>query len=663
MKGLDVNEGRIPDDPTPDDVKGLIPSGLDPITFADLEKPITSTGIIQLVEKLGMAYTEQPLVIYRQNKQGVPRRVDNLDMVAGYPQYGQGAEGVENLKSMTSQIKTFRDEFMEAASHNEILFGMEEEDFKKISILRPRLPGRHLQPPISLDFQHRVIPEDFKILLARVVKRYVAANTYLKTGKAAILEGTDAKDTSLGSPTFYTGDAYHAARVATMQCVPPPDYSRTPAEYIEALENFGASMFPEPSMVYASYLSFRQGATNKDLPLFKFDGLGFEARRTAKGLYTRQRAVWAAPFYLNVLLTPLVLRMKSSRKNILGMWHDPQSEAKYIPKLQKQGKVAIEVDYSSYDTTISNDLMVYVYSELAAQGYSPWESSLMAQLTQLQGAITPSFTGATDTVSYFKGQVTLMSGLLTTSELGSIISISIVLYCLSKQQPQLVEQWLAGSFIILVQSDDVLFTTNANIDVEKFAESAAKLGITAKVKYGSTFLKRFLPVGTFNKLAKPMARNVQQSIGNEDDYSGKPEAILRLGLASRTFGLDGHPLFKKFFPQLFDIYASHFAFVRNVDDPEQWKQGVCRLTDADIRAIEQYAVTTAGDSIMTNLLERAAFDPSAANVINFLKERGLDLDFLIADQVAARREYTEALFSQPTPTSMDSMLSLARWNQ
>lgn len=663
MKGLDINEGRIPDDPSPSDVAGLIPSGLEPVKFEKLDKPLTSFSIIDKVEKLGMSYTEQSLIIYRQNKQGVPRRKDNLDMIAGYPQYGQDKTGVNNLISMRQDIIAFRDEFMSAISSNPVLVGMEEEDFRKTSILRPRMPGRHLQPPISLDFTHKVIPEDFKILLTRVIKRYISANTYLKTGRAAILDGTDAKDTSLGTPTFYAGEAYHAARVATMQCVPVPDYSRPPGQYIQALENFGASIFPEASMIYASYLSFRQGATNKPMPLFKNMGLGFEATRTATSLYTRQRAVWAAPFYLNVLLTPLVLRMKSSRYNILGMWHDPQSEARYVPKLQKQGKTAFEIDYSSYDTTISNDLMSYVYSELAAQNYSPWEARLMAELTPVQGAITPSFTGAVDTVSYFRNQVTLMSGLLTTSELGSIISISIVLYCLSKQHPQLVEQWLAGSFIVLVQSDDVLFTTDLPIDVEKFKDTATRLGITAKVKEGSTFLKRFLPVGKISKIAKPFSRNVQQTFGNEDDYSGKPDAILRLALASRTFGLDGHPMFTKFFPKLFDIYAAHFDYVKEIDDPDMWKKGICKLSETDIRAIEQYAVSKAGDSVMTNLLERAAFDPSAANVINFLKDRGLDLSFLIADQVSARREYTEALFSVPSPTAMDSMLSFARWNQ
>lgn len=73
MKGLDINEGRIPDDPYEDDVKGLIPSGLSPIEFEKLDKPISSFSIIDTVEKLGMSYTEQTLVIYRRNKQGVPR--------------------------------------------------------------------------------------------------------------------------------------------------------------------------------------------------------------------------------------------------------------------------------------------------------------------------------------------------------------------------------------------------------------------------------------------------------------------------------------------------------------------------------------------------------------------------------------------------------------
>lgn len=665
MKSLDINEGRINTDLTPASLpelkRQLIPSGFDPISIDKLDKPVTSHGIIESVERHGMSYSEQAVVIYRANKQGVPRRIDNQDMIAGYPQYGTGDAGVTNLARTRSDLSNFRSTFFDHIGNNQVLVASEDEDFKKISILRPRFYGRHLQPPMSPDFKHVVLPEDFKVVATYVVSHYAKMNTYMKKGRAAIAEGTDAKDTSLGSPTFYAGDAYHAARVATCAAMPVPDYSKDPALYIDALENLGSQLLPDPSIVYASYLSFRQGATNKAIPVWKHTGLGFQADYESKSLYTRQRAVWAAPFYLNVLLTPLVLRMKSSRQNILGMWHDPAKQAQYIPRLQKQGKTAIEIDYSGYDTTISNDLMVFFYEKLAYVGYSPWESTLMAKLTPLQGALTPSFTGATDTASYFRHQVTLMSGLLTTSELGSIISISIVLYCLQKQDKSILDRWLQGNFIILVQSDDVLFTTDIKFDADAFAADAAKLGIVAKVKEGSTFLKRILPVGKFNKMAKPFSRNVQQTFGNEDDYSGKPDAILRLAFASRSEGIQGHPAFKQMFNPLLDIYESSFEYMRS-PSLDNWRKGLFTVSSDDVRAIEQYAQSAAGADLLTNLLERAAYDPSAANLINYLKSQGLDLKFLQADQVQARLKYTEALFKDPTPEDTASLLQFCRWN-
>lgn len=662
MKGIDRSAGRIPSNPKPSDLVNILPCGLDPIKIEALPKPISSDAIIDQVQKLGMSYSELGLHLFKDSKFGKTRALNNEDMITGYPQYGTGQEGVNNLSQVMSDAKSFRDDFYAALQPHEVLHDMEDEDLKKISILRPVLLGRHLQPPISLDFKHIRLPEDFKSLLKKVIRRYASSSAYTKTGRAAIYEGTDAKETALGSPSFYVGEQYHAARLATMECMPVPDYSKPSIQYIADLERFGGMFLPDPSIIYASYLSYRQGATNKPAPLFTHNGFGYSATHQAYSLYTRQRAVWAAPFYLNVLLTPLVLRMKSSRQHILGMWHDPQSEAKYIPKLQAQGKTSIEVDYSSYDSTISNELMHTVYSELAAIGYSPWESSLMAQLTLQQGAITPSFQGTTESVSYFQGQVTLMSGLLTTSELGSIISITIILYCISKQHPHIVEEWLSGKFIILVQSDDVLFTTDLKFDLDEFSSTAAKLGITAKIKFGSTFLKRFLPVGTITKLAKPMSRNLQQTIGNEDTYDGKPDAILRLGLAARTTGLNGHPLFSKFFPRLFEIYESHFDYVRSISTKKEWLRGECSLNDGDVRAIQQYAESAAGNGLLTNLLERAAFDPSAAIVVNYLKARGLDISFLAADQVAARRAYTDALFTSAKSDSLTQLMSFARWN-
>lgn len=662
MKGLDKFEGLIPFDPSLSDLQGVLPIGLHPFKISKLDKPVTSESIIATVQRFGMSHSEIPLRLFRETKFGKPARKDNLDMITGYPFYGQGTDGVKNLIKMMEDISSFVEDFKTALKPHPELADMEMEDLKKITIQRRSMPGRHLQPPISLDFKQVVFPEDFKALLKRVVSHYVSSSTYLKTGKAAIYDGTDAKDTALGSPTFYVGEAYHAARVATCAAMPVPDYSMPPTTYIERLETMSSTIFPDPSLVYASYLSFRSGATNKAMPLFKPTGLGFIAQSTVESLYPRQRAVWAAPFYLNVLLTPLVLRMKSSRQHILGMWHDPQSEAKYIPLLQKQGKTSVEVDYSGYDTTIANELMYMVYSELAKQNYAPWESSLMAELTLRQGAITPSFYDTTESVSYFKGQVTLMSGLLPTSELGSIISRSIVLYCLSKQFPQIVEQAFSGKFVILIQSDDVLFTTNEKIDLDRFTADAAKLGITAKIKFGSTFLKRFLPLGPVPKLTKPFSRVIQQTIGNEDTYDGKPNAILRLGLAARMINLKHHPLFSKFWPRLFGIFEEHFEFVREIENKKDWLAGDPILTSGDIRAIQQYAETAGGSDTLTNILERAAFDPSAATVVEFLKSKGLDISFLEADQVTARKAYTDAFFSAPKTDSLQTLLSFARWN-
>jgi len=662
-KGLDKGAGLIPTNPTLSDLNGVMSVELDNIKLAKLAAPVTSQGIIDTVAKFGMTYSEIGIKLFRETKFGKPARKDNLELIDGYPFYGQGEPGLSNLRQVLSDISSFKDDFMsDMEKSNAVMFDMEDEDFSKFNIQRRTYPGRHLMPPISLDFQAVNYPVDFVQMLSRVVDHYVKANAYQKTGRAAILDGTDAKDTALGSPTFYAGDNFHAARLATLSAMPVPDYSVPAASYLDKLEQFAGTFFPDPSLIYASYLSYRYGATKKPIPLFSHTGLGYSADKTAEFLYPRMRAVWAAPFPINVIATPLVLRMKSSRQNILGMWHDPANQAVYIPKLQSQGKKSYEIDYSGYDTTISNELMYMVYDMLAKKGYAPWEADFMAELTLRQGAITPSFLGVTDSVSYFRHNVTLMSGLLPTSELGSIISRTIVLYCLSKQHPDLVERAFSGNFVILVQSDDVLFTTDKDIDIDQFKASAAKLGIIAKVKAGSTFLKHFLPVGTVSKRSKPFSRNVQQTCGNEDNGNGKPNAIHKLGLGARLIGLNGHPLFSKYWPRLFGIYEAHFDYVKEIEHKKEWLQGTPMLTHGDIRAIQQYAESTSGDSVMTNLLERAAFDPSAAAVIAFLKEKGLALDFLEADQIRARSEYTKALFTPPGPDDLFNLLSFARWN-
>jgi len=645
------------------EVSGLIPSLVYGTKMTKLESPLTTDGIINQARRNGLDYNEVSLSLFRETKFGKARRKDNSDMISGYPQYGVGSKGISNLRSAVSFLKDFGSTFMDDVSEKSpVLADMENEDFKKLSILRPVFWGRHYQPPISPTFKRVIFPEPFLAIAKQVIKRYAQAATYTKSGRSAILDGTDAKATALGSPSFQADDVlYHQYRRLTLKAIPPPDYSRPPGEYLSNVLNFASSMFHIPEFIISSYLSYRQGATNKPIPLWFPSGFGGRAEYEATGIYTRQRAVWAAPFWLNVLVTPLVLRMKSSRKAILGMWHEPALQARYIPFLQKQGSKSYEIDYSGYDTTISNELLAWFYEQLAQAGFATWESELMAQVTRMSGAITPSFTNTTDAVSFFNGNVTLMSGLLTTSEIGSIISISLVLYALSRQDESFLKRWLNGSFVILVQSDDVLFTTDVDIDIERFSADLAKCGITAKMKEGSTFLKRFLPVGHIKKLSRPISRISQQTFGNEDRYDGKIDAILRLALSARCDGVQNHPYFNKYWPTLLEGMRSHFDYIKDLDW-DSWIKGKFVISPRDLKAIQEYATSLKGAIDLTSLIERAKFDPSAQAMLDHLLAFGIDLSSLITDQIKARAEYVSDLFSTPTQDDIRKLLAICKWN-
>jgi len=646
--------------PTADQLKQLIPVGLGPIKVTSI-KPISTSDILAKLRNKGMLVKELAFPLFRSSKSGKPPRLDNEDLVVGWPQYGTGAAGVESLVSTWSDTKSLASDLSKALKPLELFDSMESDDLEKLTILRRTPVGQNIQTPMDPDQPNVVFPKDFVVILKQVIKKAASVTSYRKVGQSGILDGIDAKDTALGSPTFYAGEAYHAARLATLAAVPVPDYKLAPDKYLDALEHWAGAFMPDPSLVYASYLSYRFGPTTKPTPLW-VPGIGqYSATHEATSLYPRRRAVWAAAQYINVILTPLVLALKSSRKNIPGLWHDPMSQSSYISKMQKQGSNAYEVDYSSYDLTLQNRLLVFIFDELADNGVAPWEARFCARLLERMGAIVPSFSGANQTVTYFQHMVTLLSGLLPTSESGSLISTALVLFGLSRQIPDITSKWLSGSWVMALQSDDVTFALNIAVDKERFKETLSEVGIKAKIKDGSTFLKRILPIGQVKVGTKMFSRNLQQTVANEDSYDGKPTAILRLGLAARCDGLQTHPLFSKFFPRMFDMYREHFDYVKEIEKPQQWLRGSFELNKLDMRSIEAYATGLAGSTYLSNLLERSSYDPAAAALISFLTSHGQKIDFLEADQRKARAAYTQALFSPPSSRATQDMLVFARW--
>lgn len=318
---------------TPESTQGLIPIGMANIKAAKLQDAMTSDAILNLVKKKGMAVSEVSLRIFPPSKMGKTRRLDNTDLVAGYPFYGRGELGVKNLRQARSGLSKLAQYTLDRAeARNPVIYDMEFEDMRKLSVLRTTYYGRHLKPPIGEETNPAVVyPRDFLEILRRVVSLYVQHAPKLPVSpKAAMLEGTDAVGTALGAPSFAGDPAlYHLYRMTTMRALPAPDLNSDGAAWLDAIEQKFAPLLSDGRLAYAAYLSYRQGAKIADIPLWYQTGAGFSAQWTAQGLYTFQRAVYPGSFPINVALTGLYKWMYGARSNILGLTHDPTRMGSY----------------------------------------------------------------------------------------------------------------------------------------------------------------------------------------------------------------------------------------------------------------------------------------------------------------------------------------------
>ena len=652
---------------TPNYLSSLIPVTVrEPIYLTRLSEPMTATQLIDMAKKKGMNVNEVPLRLFPPSKMGKPRRLDNTDLVSGYPFYGQGLKAVQNLVQARSSLQllaTFTMERLEGL--NATLADMDFEDMRKLSVLRTTYFGRHLKPPISPDTQtNQVYPPDFLEILEKVLTLYSRAAPHVPPPVEAMLEGTDAVGTALGAPTF-AGDEqlYHIYRVMTMAALPVPDFNRDGAEWLDAVEQMFAPIMGDGRYAYAAYLSYRQGAKVADIPLWTPSGSGFTASYTSKGMYSFMRGVYPGAYFINVALTGLYKWMNGARNNMIGMSHSPEKASVYLPLLQSQGKNPWEGDFSNYDMTITSKLMITMCDILIRRKIRIWESTLLRAYLERIVVLTPSFHGNPDTATSFDNFVTLLSGVLLTSEIGSVLSLALNLYAINRQDRSWVEAYFANKKVMLIQSDDAAFTTSFPLKQEQYAADMLELGIVIKLKPGSTFLKKILPLlpGIFDgkKETKPFSRIYQQTYGNEDNYDGKPDAIFRLGLSARCDGIQNHPLFSSVWPKVIDWLWDHYPYTRTLDRA-QWLKGRFPLAEGDDAAILAYA-SKAGRHYMINLMERAAYDPSAAAVLAQLSALDLPLGQYRADQIRDRREVVNALMTPPTSKSFNDLLTICKW--
>jgi len=631
--------------------------------------------------KLGFDVQHFEMTLYGRSKQGRSRLLSNSELVQSYSNlYGSPSAPLPDRLAILARTRNDGISFTEllkgkAAAFSDPLKFDEWDDADRLTILRTQKYARHIAIPASTDLIDVQYAPRFLEIIREVAHHYIdGTESKMPVRSDAMTLLQDAKETAIGGPAFASsgvdseGNGYHEKRLITLFDMPPPEYTLDPLEWLGAAYHWGESLgLPDGSMTFSAALSYRQGAKgHKPQPLFYHDGNEFTAIYEGMSWESNQRLVYPASHAFNVTVTPIVHQMKSFRKSKLGMYHAPEMVNDYIQRLNKQGYVAYESDFSSYDTTISNALMKYAVTCLAekARKYN-WEYNLYKGFLDTTGAIFPSFlTAEPQYVTFFSKAVTLLSGTLPTSELGSIISVSANLYALEQFYPSIVKDWIAGRFIILVQSDDVLFTLDQKIDEIKFSEAIRSCGLTAKLKEGNMFLKKLLPIGTLSKFNGkfPLAgvplwsRQFQQTFFNESSYDGKPEAVLRLGLLSRAEGLNTHPMFDQSLDKAWkDILSKYpmFSSVVNV-----LYDGVLALPDIDKQTIIAYSASEDGQAWLSQIYSRADSDPKAKQTLAELAKLGFNLADYEDTALSQRRSYLHAMYASPTPESRQKMHSI-----
>lgn len=666
-------------------MSSIIPVALSPIKVIKLtgDDRGSSNALIALAKRIGFEVEHYELGLYGSNKRGRTRSLSGSELVQGYPMYGKSSEALAHRLTLLNTGMKQSAEFIKlikakTEAYSDPVKFDEWDDCDRLTIQRTQYYGRFLSVPASADLIDLSYPKRFLEIIELVCKHYIDLTEASMPPRNQVMSLiTDAQETAIGAPSFSSsgvdseGRSYHEKRIITLADMPVPDYREDPGIFLDDAYLWGEQLgLPDGSMAFASAISYRQGAKgHKAQKLWYFNGTEFVADYEAMSWESNQRLVYPAPHCLNVVLTPAVYQMKMARKKKLGLYHSPEMVNAYISALNKQGPISYESDFSGFDTTISNQILQFVFRTLAkyAKKYH-WEYSLFSDFIESTGVIFPSFLSDENlSVTYFSRAVSLLSGILPTSESGSIVSLAANLFALEDQIPSVVNDWLSNRFVILVQSDDVLFTLPKTIDEDRFFEQMTRLRLTAKLKQGNMFLKKLLPVGTLRKFLGefPLAgvpllsRQVQQTMFNENSYEGKPDAIIRLALLSRAEGLNKHPAFDKSIDEAWRTILSSYPIFKPIIDVMY--QGVLALPEEDKKAVIDYSSSEDGMAWVSKIYNRAESDPKARQTLEQLAKLGFSLDQYEDTAVSQRLSYLQALYSPPTTSSRDMLDKILAW--
>jgi hypothetical protein len=646
------------------------------IKLEERETPLYSSDLVEQAKAYGATVNEFEAQIFSPSAVGTYRSDDSSDLLSGYPFY-ESANDQHGKMVRAKQIGHALVDYLEKKAP--ILARMESEDVTKMTVLRPKSMGRHLELPFEMNpngfrFCHPMMEQELLALAKIMVSRVAGLPIFRMSPREAMYTGTDAKGTNLGSPTFASHPVlFDAWRIMTLKAYPNPARYTSASKFLDAMYHMGEQLgMPDPAMVYDTSLAYRQGGIRegKSVLGWVFNGMEYVATHDTYNLYSRMRHVKPAPFGINVMATQPVSLMKEARKRMPGFFHTPELLEANM-KYASQFNFCYEADYSNYDKTLTTGMMMKAMECLIRAGMPPWGFTFIMEYIERHGALTPAFVGGGSQVQRIGGTLSLQSGMLWTSEIGSFISAAAHRATLRMMGEDKMADAIGNVPIFFGQSDDTLILTNKRLNEDKYVENMKELGLTIKFFEGSTFLKRVYPLGALKSYLKQVpltgyrlySRFLGNTLFNENRYDGLPACVIWLALSSRMESCTFAPYFNDFWPMIMDLILP-LPIIRESPNTGQWRAGDATLDFHTLQLVSQWAESDKGKAWFMELIERAEYEPSAAAFFNIYDD-ALSLEEIkaadLSQALKMRARYVDALYSDPTPQDMHNVLMLCRW--
>jgi hypothetical protein len=659
-------------------LKGILPSLLT-VKEPELERqPHKAAYNLQAeLESAGMRFTEvrTPVMVYNPSTyEDRTRSLDNSDLFKGKPQiyttslqtslaiYGK-LKGVAEY--LNAELKPLSE-----TSGFEIPARVELTDAEKLCFQQFKLTGWFLQRPITeAKVPSRIHPDGLQAL-------DLIAERYARALKQAGLMGIDRRrlmgmdydpdDTAVGFPTCAPGAMAPDARAKTTAALPPPVCR--PDEYLRQLLQLATRLgYSKANMMLSAYCSTRMGAFKKWLDLWYRTASGYACDYKSRGLGNRTRYVYPAAWFINLLLSPWYVQCSHARMNIMGLWHTPEDQAKYIPILQRQGKYCYAIDFTGMDTAMFPHIIQHLISALLTHGFDKWTGEFFALAYEQMGIAYPSFHADPQSVSFAEGPVRPWpSGLKLTSEFDTLYGAAVLLSALERQIPGITRRWAEGKFVFCELGDDILFTIDTKLDADRLAKDALEMwGATLKLEEDVVFLKWMLPVHPqVPKKCRLLTRFVQQTWMNEDSYVGgvggdTPDAVMRVAMLARAQGLPDNPLFSRFWPKIAELVSS-LPFMETAD--AKWRDiflrsGAGVITPADAADVLAYGLKS--KSYFQGLIEKAKYNAQAAWTLQFMQDGGIAVPSM-AGASAMRLAFVNSLYQESSPQAVLDLIKFMK---